>query len=36
MLSVSRFAVQTDSRKDINAEIMKLPADMAAENASRL
>jgi len=36
MLSVSRFAVQTDSRKDINAEILKLPADMAAENASRL
>ena len=36
MLSVSRFAVQTDIRKDINAEIMKLPADMAAENASRL
>lgn len=36
MLSVSRFAVQTDSRKDINAEIMKLPADMAAENTSRL
>lgn len=36
MLSVSRFAVQTDSRNDINAEIMKLPADMAAENTSRL
>lgn len=36
MLSVSRFAVLTDSRNDINAEIMKLPADMAAENTSRL
>lgn len=36
MLSVSRFAVQTDSRNEINAEILKLPADMAAENTSRL
>ena len=36
MLSVSRFAVQNDKRRDVNAEILELPAEMAAENPGKI
>lgn len=36
MLSVSRFAVQSDKRKDVNAEILELPAEVAADNPGKL
>lgn len=36
MLSVSRFAVQSNNRKDINAEIMALPPDIVGENLGKL
>ena len=36
MLSVSRFAVQSNKKRDIDAEILTLPADMSAENPSKL
>ena len=36
MLSVSRFAVQTDKRQDIKDEMNSLPEEMRAENATRL
>ena len=36
MLSVSRFAVQSNKKREIDAEILTLPADMSAENPSKL
>ncbi|MDE5942253.1 MAG: FtsW/RodA/SpoVE family cell cycle protein [Muribaculaceae bacterium] len=36
MLSVSRYAVQSNNRKEINAEIMALPPDMVGENLGKL
>ena len=36
MLSVSRFAVQNDKRKDVNAEILELPAELAADNPGKI
>ena len=36
MLSVSRFAVQSNNRKEINAEIMALPPDIVGENLGKL
>jgi len=36
MLSVSRFAVQSDKRKEVNAEIMELPAEVAADNPGKV
>ena len=36
MLSVSRFAVQSNKKRKIDAEILTLPADMSAENPSKL
>ena len=36
MLSVSRFAVQTDKRQDIKEEMNSLPEEMRAENATHL
>lgn len=36
MLSVSRFAVQSNKKREIDAEILSLPADMSAENPSKL
>lgn len=36
MLSVSRFAVQSDKRQDIKDEINSLPEEIRAENATRL
>ena len=35
MLSVSRFAVQTNKKREIDAEILTLPADMTAENPGK-
>ena len=36
MLSVSRFAVQNDKRKDVNAEILELPAEVATDNPGKI
>lgn len=36
MLSVSRFAVQSNKKREIDEEILSLPADMSAENPGRL
>jgi len=36
MLSVSRYAVQSNNRKEINAEILELPTEMAMENPTKL
>ena len=36
MLSVSRYAVQTDRRKEVNAEILELPAEVATDNPGRI
>ncbi len=36
MLSVSRFAVQSNNRKEINAEIMALPPEIVGENRGKL
>ena len=36
MLSVSRFAVQSNKKREIDAEILTLPADVSAENPSKL
>lgn len=36
MLSVSRFAVQSNKKREIDAELLTLPADMSAENPSKL
>ena len=32
MLSVSRFAAQTNRNRDVRAEIAELPAELTAEN----
>lgn len=36
MLSVSRYAVQSNNRKEINAELLELPAELGAANPSKL
>jgi len=36
MLSVSRYAVQSNRRSEINAEIMQLPDNMSAENLGKI
>ena len=36
MLSVSRYAVQSNRQKDINAEILELPEELSAENRGKL
>lgn len=36
MLSVSRFAVQSDKRKEVNAEILELPAEVATDNPGKI
>ena len=36
MLSVSRYAVQSNKQKDINAEILELPEELSAENRGKL
>lgn len=36
MLSVSRYAVQSNNSKEINAEKLELPKELAAENRGRL
>lgn len=36
MLSVSRYAVQSNKKKDINAEILELPPDLGAANPAKL
>ena len=36
MLSVSRYAVQSNKKKDINAEILELPPDLSAANPAKL
>lgn len=36
MLSVSRYAVQSNKQKDINAEILALPKELSAENRGKL
>lgn len=36
MLSVSRYAVQSNNRKEINAELLGLPTELGAANPSKL
>ena len=36
MLSVSRYAVQSNNRREINAEILSLPPEMVGENLGKL
>lgn len=36
MLSVSRYAVQSNKQKEINAEILELPEELSAENRGKL
>ena len=36
MLSVSRYAVQSNNRREINAELLELPTELGAANPSKL
>jgi cell division protein FtsW len=36
MLSVSRYAVRTNSKKDINQELKELPDDITSENPMKI
>jgi hypothetical protein len=36
MLSVSRYAVQSNNKREINAEIMTLPPEIVGQNFGKL